>query len=264
MGIMSATKQSGFTLLELLVVIGIIGILGAVVVVSTNSARESARLAAGEQFHQSLRNRLGDRTGGLWTFDDSGATLQDGSGNDNDGTINGAVSVAGKTDDALQFDGSDDFVEFEKPFFNLLARRFTVSLWAKPLSTPAENEVIFYHSENGEFLIGYTGTDDPPANRFFFSYKLANGIWDGVRAGVKSPPDKWYEVSAQFDEFADEAHIYIDGRLSGTAAPGNALFSDPKKGTPAIGALDRRVAGLGTRDHFHGIIDSVRLYGGVE
>jgi len=53
--------------------------------------------------------------GGLvayWSFDEgSGNTLHDLSGNENHGTIYGAVWTGGKSGNALYFDGDDDYVE---------------------------------------------------------------------------------------------------------------------------------------------------------
>ena len=50
--------------------------------------------------------------------DISGTTLFDKSGNSNDGTIYGAVSAGGQINEALDFDGSDDYVYLDDPVTN--------------------------------------------------------------------------------------------------------------------------------------------------
>jgi hypothetical protein len=67
-----------------------------------------------EQTEQKNPQHLGDRGSGLvahWDFDEgSGDVLHDVSGNGNDGTIYGATWTSGFSDNALKFDGDNDYV----------------------------------------------------------------------------------------------------------------------------------------------------------
>lgn len=67
-------KQSGFTLIEILVVIGIIAILAAVTIVALNPARQFAQARNTQRWSNvnTLLNAVGQRMAdnrGLWTYD---------------------------------------------------------------------------------------------------------------------------------------------------------------------------------------------------
>ena len=68
----------------------------------------------------------------LWHMNEgSGSTIKDASGNQNDGTINGATWVSGRFGNALKFDGSHDYIDVGTDSSLDLHQTFTVSAWIK-------------------------------------------------------------------------------------------------------------------------------------
>jgi len=70
---------------------------------------------------------------GYWSFDEgSGEMAKDGSGNGNDGSLeNGTEWTAGKFGDAVQFDGTDDYVDVGNAGNLSITGDFTFSMWVK-------------------------------------------------------------------------------------------------------------------------------------
>lgn len=105
--------SSGFTLVELLIVIAILGILAAGIVVVINPMEKinSANLAKAETFAAGIRNSLAMNLVGEWTFDDG--TAKDTSGYGNITTNYGATPTTdrnGQANKAYSFDGLDDYI----------------------------------------------------------------------------------------------------------------------------------------------------------
>jgi len=72
---------------------------------------------------------------GSWTFnapDMSGVTAFDRSGNNNNGTLaNGPARAIGRIGQALNFDGSDDYVNLGNPTSLQITGNLTISAWVK-------------------------------------------------------------------------------------------------------------------------------------
>jgi hypothetical protein len=87
----------------------------------------------------------------MYTMDNiSGATLFDESPNGNDGTITGATAVPGKIGNALDFNGSTDFVnlgDILDSVFTGVGKKFTISLWVDPDIVNVQQALI---NKNGD------------------------------------------------------------------------------------------------------------------
>ncbi len=86
---------SGFTLVEILIVIAIIGVLAAIVIVIINPLGQiyKAKVSNGKAMDAQITHSLEFNAVGVWNFDDSSNPTQaaDYSGNNNRGTISGAT-----------------------------------------------------------------------------------------------------------------------------------------------------------------------------
>jgi prepilin-type N-terminal cleavage/methylation domain-containing protein len=134
-------KYSAFTLVELLVVISIVGLLSTIVLVITSGLGEQANIAKTLAWSRSMDSLLGPYAVGMWNLDENpasnGTQISDISGWNNHGTLvtNNDIankSVVGVINNALDFDGSSDYVNFPISIVNNLESEATFSFWVKP------------------------------------------------------------------------------------------------------------------------------------
>lgn len=184
---------------------------------------------------------------GMWLFDEnSGDVAIDSSGNNNNGTIHGAKRVNGKFGKALEFDGTDNWVEvphsgsvtFEKGV------SFTIT-------------VHFKGTKVGGSLVGKNYEDTTQAKPW---YLLWNGGADNkvslylrtnadqnskVDSTSDLGDDEWHFVVGRADAQEEKVSIWIDGKME-TEGP---MVTDDGYGT-SDGVLhfgrhfDRYTAGL--------------------
>lgn len=136
-------RSRGFTLIELLVVISILGLISSVALANLQTAKDKAKVAAGEQFHATLASSLGAETVAQWKFDeDVGTIASDSSGNGRDGVINGATYTSvGISGSALSFDGNDYITgdDFPNPG---AGGNVTIIAWVKPTNIAVQNTLF--------------------------------------------------------------------------------------------------------------------------
>ncbi|GAI47506.1 unnamed protein product, partial [marine sediment metagenome] len=66
-----SNKGTGFTLIEVLVVVAIIGLLASIILVSLKEARERAKIAKSFNFAAQVHHALGAYAVGIWDFNEN-------------------------------------------------------------------------------------------------------------------------------------------------------------------------------------------------
>ena len=96
----------------------------------------------------------------LWHLDESfGSTVFDETANNNDGTINGASWAgprwtSGMFDDALSFDGTDDYVDCGSSAKLKPTTDITIEMWVKPGATQAQwADILGGHQNNQGYVV---------------------------------------------------------------------------------------------------------------
>ena len=156
-----------------------------------------------------------DNIRGIWLFDNSsGDTAIDSSGNKNDGKIHGAKRVNGKFGTALEFDGTDDWVEV--PHSDSVAFEKGVSFTIT---------VHFKGTKVGGSLVGKNYEDTTQAKPW---YLLWNGGADNkvslylrtnadqnsrVNGNTDLGDDEWHFVAGRADATSKKVSIWIDGKM---------------------------------------------------
>ena len=212
------SQPSGFTLLELLVVISIIGLLASVFVFGYSGWTDKARLANTKSFSQSVRSTLTAYVVGSWTFDRiSGATVYDDSGYNNNGVNTGVVVADGINKNGFLFNSSDVvFVNNSTSLNNYDA--LTLEAWAKPTISGGYDGIMdkyYYPNSCGvrQFLFAIW-----PTNRVCF--------WMGHNNGASAVSlctatnsvniNKWNHLLATWSKVTNTMKIYLDGKERAT------------------------------------------------
>jgi hypothetical protein len=200
---------------------------------------------------------------GFWSFDGqdmAGNTAYDRSGNGNNGTLtNGPVRRIGRIGQALDFDGSNDFVTVPDSSSLDSTSNITISVWAK-----ADNW-IGQGFENTSTLVKKDGNyilrKDNSATTGDGTHRLKMYWWDGTNLDVHQVPlpsaGEWHHIVG-INENNTTRRIYIDGVLqSGTDDLDN---SGTRNLTVNLSIGNHQSA---ANESFDGLIDEVRIYNRV-
>jgi len=192
---------------------------------------------------------------GYWSFDDGTATDQ--SGNGNNGIINGATTTSGVSNGALQFDGTNDYVDLPDNEFKF--QQFSISCWASCDSFgyfPPIFSVMNQAGYGGWVLEEGVRYIDNTMN--FITADIAGHEIDMIRSQPVET-GRWYHiVGVKTPSFM---RIYVDGELAeedtdvSLVTYSGCYYGDdflPFIGcTMNVHILDR---------YFNGKIDEVRIY----
>ncbi|MBU2539862.1 prepilin-type N-terminal cleavage/methylation domain-containing protein [Patescibacteria group bacterium] len=244
---------TGFTLVELAAAMVIFGILVSIVVAGVGGVREKARIAAGLQFSQNIKNGIGDELVGEWSFENN---LYDSSGNGNNCDWSGAGptyldnTASDNLGVALNFNGSSNAaICGSSPSLNISGDEITIEAW------------IYKQPSTGtRYVLAKSG-----ANWWSYQYALVNyGKYiflnlNGKLAGNSGEvisDNRWYHVTVTYNrnKTSNQVRYYING-----AEVSSANYSTPI--TPNNYPLRIGRGGMVTAYFFKGNLDEIRIYG---
>lgn len=192
----------------------------------------------------------------FWTLDRSsivGKAVRDALGN-NDGTIEGDPKIVdGKINEALSFDGEDDYVEIEHSESLNLKEAITIEFWFLLKGDSTNNEYPRVVSK---------GQSTTTNGAYGVWVKDTRGPTDiGLRSPTLSPTDIRSQALPNYD---DDTWHHVVATWDGESGK---LFLDGEKHVdiPVSGELAQTDDPLHIGDgremrHFNGIVDEVRIY----
>ena len=178
----------------------------------------------------------------------SGSTVNDSSGNGNNGTISGATwTRAGKYGGALSFNGRSSSVTINDSASLHLSSGLTLEAWVSPTSVPTNWQDVIYKQSDIYFLeAGSSLSRNPPAVGATFS---AHG--DQFMGGVSAlPANTWTHLAATYD--GSNLLLYINGVQVASRSMSDSLTSS----TSPLQIGGDSLYG----QYFKGTIDEVRIY----
>lgn len=201
--------------------------------------------------------------------DIEGSTLKDRSGLGNNGTIFGATVADGKINEALSFDGVDDYIKINDFSSADPQNAITISLWCKIISASPSVDFLLNRRSTNTGLInnGYKCFDIRYSNANTFLVQIA--LWDKINSGTlysmyqqgTIPYNEWHNVILRWSNLTNRLELFIDGILNNsiaTAYPYIYYDHDDPVGTDDNSLY---VATFDSLSNFlNGSIDEARVY----
>ncbi len=183
---------------------------------------------------------------GYWKFNENtGTSVYDSSGNGNNGSINGASWVAGKSGSGLSFNGSSSYVEVPDSSTVDQLSSFSWTAWVYISGYGDYREILTKQSTNqgGNYEIRI----NPDGILSFAAFTNSVNV---ISVNVV-PLDQWVLLSGVFTS-GSKVELYINGSLNNSVSTGVTTYGS-NSDTLKIG---KRADGL----FFSGLIDEVAMY----
>ena len=164
---------------------------------------------------------------GHWTFNETaGTNAYDDSDNGNNGTLmNGPTWTTGVDGNAIQFDGSNDYVQIENSdsddgsnIGTLLGDgSFSASLWYKASANPGSNDWDFLIDQRVSDNYGdgwYIFNDGRDSNKLSFVIADSSSTEVKATSSTQIATNIWYHVAVTYN--GTHSKLYINGVLENT------------------------------------------------
>lgn len=189
---------------------------------------------------------------GAYQFNENtGTMVEDLTGNGNDGTISGATWTSGKFNEALEFDGVNDYIEFSTTAHDVNTTGnmpFSVSMWVYVPSATSYGWRTLLHQDYQYSLILDSNNAISWADSSDWSYGNF-GYYGQV------PTDEWVHLAVSKDIW-HKVRIFVNGEPVVEKDFGSAITANSNK--TFIGCYAGSTAC--SANYFEGKIDEVKIY----
>ena len=192
-----------------------------------------------------------------WKLDGTlGNTLADSAGTNDGIKINGPTSVKGVVDNALDFDGVNDYVTVsDNSALDFGTEDFSISTWVKTTDKRGIDVILDKRIETsgpvqGYVLYNYNGK---------LGFQLADGSgWTNYISNTSVADGQWHQVTLTVDrDNSSGGKWYVDGKLVDSFNPTGRTGSLDNSAPLTLG---RRSDRPGWPGYFNGSLDEVMLF----
>jgi hypothetical protein len=160
------------------------------------------------------------------SFNNTGTTWTDLSGNGNNGTLTNGPTYSSANGGSIVFDGTNDYVVVNNNASILSSTAYTKIAWFYPTSFATGNNIISGTSANSQHAFWLQGS-----NRLYSGH---NGSWSTVLSTTTLFLNTWYYGAVTFNTTTGW-NLYLNGALENTNASTTTFSGD---GRIQIGAFD--------------------------
>lgn len=195
-----------------------------------------------------------------WRFEEGSGTVAEDLAGGNDGAINGPIRVSGKVGEALEFDGSSNYVDVSDDATLGLSANFTLEAWVYPKG---------YLPETAHVIVGKWQDTGEKRSYLMYVYYYSeswvrltcavsgDGSWNEankVQGNINLPVDSWYHVACTHSDDGTLT-IYLNGsRENATTGVASQLSQNN---------ASLRIGNYECGYYFNGIIDETAIYNRV-
>lgn len=204
---MTHLKKKGFTLIELLVVISIISLLSSVIITTVSTARERAKIAAGQKFDDNTYHTFGAEAVVTYNFNENTGTIvyNGGTTNNSASFVGSPTWVTGIHDSALQF--ANNKIQVNDPT-GINTTNGSLSFWVYPTNSTfgQQNPIVNLGGSGFPF---YVSLSNEANDKLIGVY---NNAWKlGGTQGKSAFVNKWTHVLLSWNN--STLQLYINGKL---------------------------------------------------
>ena len=188
-------------------------------------------------------------------------TARDNSLSLNNGTINGSASTSGRFDEALQFDGTNDFTSILPINYD----EVSISLWFHRYSKDTVNsDTVFggwYYDSNIQLRQGFDfGRFLLNSDTVTFTLdtkNLSGTVTDRAnQKNLGNSVGQWYHIMGTYEKSTGDQKLYVNGQLSHTTT-----HPDLNTIVPLSNYTDMRIGySRVNAGYFNGLVDEVAVW----